>query len=135
MMTTRNLRTLARTSAAFVAIGAASVALAAPASAANAIDVISANTGTVGVDYSCDANAGVTSVKAMVGEPTAERPAALGVQNAVVCDGTPQTATITIVAAEGEAPLDTGGLMQIRAALVDANNIVVSGQAKIVVLQ
>ncbi|MET7771840.1 hypothetical protein [Nocardia sp. NPDC005366] len=133
MMTTRNPRIITR-AAAFVALSAALVAVAAPASAANAIDVVSAGSRAVGVDYSCDANAGVTSVKAMVGEPTAERPAALGAQDAVICDGTPQTAAIPMTRAEGEAPLEAGALMQVRVALVDRNNIVVSGQAKIVTL-
>ena len=126
-------RLLART-AAVIAVGALPVLAAGPAAAADIIDVTGANPAAVEIGYTCDAPTVVTSAKAMVGEPTADRPAALGMQEAVTCDGTERSTTITLVTAPGQVPLPPGAIMQVRVALVDKNDLVVAGQNKILQL-
>jgi hypothetical protein len=135
MMTTRNCQRCARTATVFVAMGAALVLAAGPALAANAVDIAGAAPGGVGVNYSCDASAGVTGIQAMAGDPNADRPAALGAQNTVTCDGAQHLATVPLTGATGEAPLQSGANVQVRVALVDQNDIVVHGQAKVLTLQ
>ncbi|MFQ6328473.1 hypothetical protein ACLMAL_20325 [Nocardia sp. CWNU-33] len=135
MMTTRNHHRTVRTATVFASMGAALVLTAAPALAANTVDITVAAPSSVGVEYNCGADAGVTSIKVMAGEPTAERPAALGTQNDVACDGSQHVATVSLAGAAGEAPLASGAVVQIRAALVDQNDVVISGQAKVLTLQ
>ncbi|MGW4364178.1 hypothetical protein ACWEKT_00915 [Nocardia takedensis] len=126
-------RPLARAAAVLAALTLPALA-AGTAAAADTIDVTGANPATVELSYSCDAPTIVTSAKAMVGEPTADRPAALGMQEAVTCDGAQRTTTIALVAAPGQAPLPPGAIMQVRVALVDRNDLVVAGQNKILQL-
>ncbi|MFE7802322.1 hypothetical protein [Nocardia sp. NPDC057440] len=135
MMTTRNHHRTVRTATVFASMGAALVLTAAPALAANTVDIAGAAPSSVGVEYTCDAAAGVTSIKVMAGEPTAERPAALGTETNVACDGSQHAATVALAGASGEAPLASGAVVQIRAALVDQNDTVISGQAKVLTLQ
>ncbi|MFX0581213.1 hypothetical protein [Nocardia nepalensis] len=123
MVTIRNYRRPAVISAFFAAIGLA----AAPALAANTIDVTGVGPANVGVDYSCDASAGVAAIRAMVGDPNADSPSATGTQNAVTCDGAQHTAVIILVG----TPLSAGQTVQVRVALVDRDDTVVSGQAKV----
>ncbi|MEV6429833.1 hypothetical protein [Nocardia sp. NPDC051463] len=135
MMTTRNHRGTVRTATVLASMGAALVLTAAPALAATTVDIAGATPNNVGVEYSCEADAGVTSIKVMAGEPTAERPAALGTQNDVACDGTQHAATVSLAGSSGETPLASGAVVQVRAALVDQNDVVISGQAKVLTLQ
>lgn len=114
----------------FAALGLALVTTAAPAFAANSIDVSGVGPTNVQVDYSCEATAGVTGIRAMVGAPEAEAPSAMGMQSAVTCDGKHQT---TVVALDGAA-LSAGQQVQVRVALVDSADTTVSGQAKLVTL-
>ncbi|MFD0361307.1 hypothetical protein ACFQZZ_07575 [Nocardia sp. GCM10030253] len=134
MVTTRNCQRSARIATVFAAMGAALVLAAAPALAEDTVDITGATPSTVAVSYNCDAAAGVKTIQAMAGEPTAERPAALGSQHNPTCDGTRHVATIPLTGATGEAPLQSGAVMQLRVALVDQNDIVVSGQAKVLTL-
>ncbi|MGO4615020.1 hypothetical protein AB4305_08110 [Nocardia sp. 2YAB30] len=134
MMTTRNCQRSARTAAVFVTMGAALVLAAAPALADNAIDIGGAAPSNVDVNYSCDASAGVTSLRAMAGEPTAEHPAAVGTQNDLTCDGAQHVATVPLAGATGQAPLQSGQVTQVRVALVGQNDVVVSGQSKVLTL-
>lgn len=135
MVTIRNYRRPALIVTAFGAIGLAIVSGAAPALAANTIDISGVGPANVGVDYSCEASAGVAGIKAMVGDPNANSPSATGTQNAVTCDGAQHTAVIVLVGTAGEdAPLSAGQTVQVRVALVDRDDIVVSGQAKVVSL-
>ncbi|WP_157762014.1 hypothetical protein [Nocardia yamanashiensis] len=111
------------------------VATAGPASAANSIDVSGVGPANVQVDYSCDASAGVASIQAMAGDPNAESPAATGSQRDVTCDGSAHTAVVVLTGASGaSAPLAAGQTVQVRVALVDRNDTVVTGQAKVVSL-
>ncbi|MEV6139598.1 hypothetical protein AB0L63_26810 [Nocardia sp. NPDC051990] len=126
MVTIRNYRSPALIVTVFGAMGLA----AAPALAANTIDVSGVGPANVGVDYSCDASAGVAGIRAMVGDPNADSPSATGAQNAVTCDGAQHTAVIILVG----TPLSAGQTVQVRVALVDRNDTVVSGQAKVVSL-
>ncbi|MEV4125506.1 hypothetical protein [Nocardia sp. NPDC049707] len=126
MVTIRNYRSPAVIVTVFGAIGLA----AAPALAANTIDVSGVGPANVGVDYSCDASAGVAGIRAMVGDPNADSPSATGTQNAVTCDGAQHTAVIILAG----TPLSAGQTVQVRVALVDRNDTVVSGQAKVVSL-
>ncbi|MFI6041665.1 hypothetical protein ACIA8C_08515 [Nocardia sp. NPDC051321] len=121
MVTIRNYRRSALVLAVFGAMGLA----AAPAHADNAIDIRDISPANVGVDYSCEPSAGVVGIKAMVGDPYADRPSATGSQNAVTCDGTGQSTVVNL-----DAPLSAGQAVQIRVALVDRDDNVVSGQAK-----
>ncbi|MEV0343463.1 hypothetical protein AB0H49_31045 [Nocardia sp. NPDC050713] len=130
MTTTPNSWRPARIVGVFAAMAAASVAAAAPALAAATLDITGAGSNLIQVDYTCDGSAGVTSIQAMMGEPDADRPAAQGIQNSVVCDGSPQSATVSLTADPGEPSLTSGSEAQVRVALVDSNGIVVSGQAK-----
>ncbi|MFD4429473.1 hypothetical protein [Nocardia sp. NPDC058497] len=119
----------------FGVMGLAIASTAAPALAANTIDITGVGPANVGVDYSCDAAAGVVAIKAMVGAPEAESPSATGTENVATCDGGPHTVVITLVGVAGEAaPLSKGQTVQIRVALVDRTDTVVSGQAKVVSL-
>jgi hypothetical protein len=111
-------------------MGTAVVVAAAPALAANAIDIVNASPGAIGVDYSCDSSAGVTGVRAMLGGATADRPAAEGIQKSLTCDGNHHSATIALTAAPDSAPMPAVASVQVRVALVDQNDVVVSGQAK-----
>ncbi|NNH68668.1 hypothetical protein HLB23_02020 [Nocardia uniformis] len=135
MTISRKNRRSALIIAAFAAVGFAVTSTAAPAHAANSIDVTGVGPVNVGVDYSCDATAGVVAIKAMVGDPDAESPSATGTQSSVTCDGTQQTAVIVLAGASGaDAPLSAGQTVQVRVALVDHEDTVVSGQAKVVSL-
>ncbi|MTE15261.1 hypothetical protein [Nocardia aurantiaca] len=134
MVTIRNRHRSATTAAVLAALGASALLAAAPAQAANTISVNAAGASAVDIDYTCEASAGVASIQAMVGDPNAERPAATGTQTAVICDGSPHTTTIPLIAAAGEPRLATGAAVQVRAALVDQNQTVVSGTAKLVML-
>jgi hypothetical protein len=131
MVTIRNYRRSARIVTVFGGMGVAVVVAAAPAlAAANAIDVTGVGPSNVGVNYNCDASAGVAGIQAMVGDPQANTPSATGTQNAVTCDGAQHEAVITLAG----APLSRGQQIQVRVALVDRNDTVVSGQAKVVTL-
>ncbi|MFC9997789.1 hypothetical protein [Nocardia sp. NPDC127526] len=135
MLTIRNHHRSTSQAAALVALAAAAIATAAPALAANSIDVTGVGPANVGVDYSCDASAGVAAIKVMIGAPDAESPSATGADNAVVCDGTLQSAVITVAGVTGDpAPLSKGQTVQVRVALVDHADTVVSGQNKVVSL-
>ncbi|WP_406274724.1 hypothetical protein OH799_01740 [Nocardia sp. NBC_00881] len=134
MMTTRNCQRSARTAAVFVTMGAALVLAAAPALADNAVDIAGVEPGNVGVNYSCDASAGATRLQAMAGEPTAEQPAAAGNQNDLICDGTQHVATVPLAGANGEAPLQSGKVVQVRVALTGQDDVVISGQTKVLTL-
>ncbi|WP_227999478.1 hypothetical protein [Nocardia australiensis] len=135
MVTNRNYRRPTLIGTIFGAMTLAGVLAAAPALAANTIDVSGVGPVNVGVDYSCDAPAGVAAIKAMVGDPNADSPSATGTQNAVTCDGAQHTAVVILVGAAGEdAPLSAGQTVQVRVALVDRDDTVVAGQAKVVSL-
>jgi hypothetical protein len=117
-------------------MGLALVSTAAPALAASTIDVTGVGPANVGVDYSCDASAGAVAIRAMVGDPRADNPSATGTQNTVTCDGAHQTAVVTLAGATGaDAPLSAGQTVQVRVALVDRDDTVISGQAKVVSLR
>ncbi|MFQ6394508.1 hypothetical protein ACLMAJ_13705 [Nocardia sp. KC 131] len=135
MVTAPNSQRCARAATALAAIAAASILATAPAHAANTVDITSAAPSSVEVDYNCEATAGVTSLQVMAGEPTTDRPAAIGAQNNLTCDGTQQVATVALTAAGGEPPLAQGAGVQVRAALVDQSDVVVSGQAKVLTLE
>ncbi|WP_433654532.1 hypothetical protein ACQPW1_27740 [Nocardia sp. CA-128927] len=129
MVNIRNYRRPARFMTILAAIGAAVVSAAAPALADNAIDISNIGPAAVGINYSCEASAGVVGIKAMVGDPNADSPSATGTQNAVTCDGTGQTTMVDL-----DAPLTAGQTVQVRVALVDRDDTVVSGQAKVATL-
>ena len=135
MVTTPNSQLCARAATALAAIAAASVLATAPAHAANTVDITGAAPSGVKVDYNCEAAAGVTSLKVMAGDPTADHPAAIGAQENLTCDGSQQVATVPLIAAGSEAPLVQGAGVQVRAALVDQTDVVVSGQAKVLTLE
>jgi hypothetical protein len=116
--------------AVFGVMSATVVATGAPASAADSLDIGGVGPANVAVDYSCDRSAGVAAVSVMVGDPDADSPSATGSQNAVTCDGTQQS---TVVLLTG-TPLSRGQRVQVRAALVKADDTVVTGQAKLVTL-
>ncbi len=135
MMTIRKYRRPALIATVFGAMGLAVASAAGPALAANTIDVTGVGPANIGVDYSCEASAGVTAIKAMVGDPQADSPSASGTQNAVTCDGAQHTAVVILAGAAGRnAPLSAGQTVQVRVALVDRDDTVVSGQAKVVTL-
>ncbi|CAM4503969.1 hypothetical protein NONI108955_37340 [Nocardia ninae] len=119
-------------------IGATALAIAsatAVAAAENSIDVSGVGPVNIGVDYSCEASAGVTAIRAMVGDPQADSPSATGTHTAVTCDGSRQTAVVLLTGANGtDAPLSAGQTVQVRVALVDSADTVVTGQAKVVSL-
>ncbi|MFI6774309.1 hypothetical protein [Nocardia sp. NPDC050412] len=130
MTTTRNCRRTTRVATGFAAMATALVVTAAPALAAATIDISRAGPTIVQVTYSCDDSDGVASIQAMMGEPTADGPAAQGIQNAVTCDNAQHDASIPMTATSGQPPLGSGQV-QVRVALVDRNDTVVSGQAKL----
>ncbi|MEU1545906.1 hypothetical protein [Nocardia sp. NPDC005745] len=135
MVTIRNYRRTALIVTVFSAAGLAVVSAAAPALADNTVDISGVGPANVGVDYSCDASAGVAGIKAMVGDPNADRPSATGAQNTVICDGARHTAVVLMVGADGEdASLSAGQTVQVRVALVDRNDVVVSGKANVFTL-
>ncbi|WP_433683378.1 hypothetical protein [Nocardia sp. CA-119907] len=135
MMTFRNYGRPALIATVFGVMGLGVISTAAPAFAANSIDVTGVGPTNIGVDYSCDAAAGVTAIKAMVGDPDADSPSATGTQTAVTCDGSQHSAVIILAGAAGrDAPLSAGQRVQVRVALVDRGDTVVSGQAKVVSL-
>ncbi|MGW0246753.1 hypothetical protein ACWDYH_08945 [Nocardia goodfellowii] len=127
MATLQNFHRPALGIALFGMAGAAVVATAAPALAANSIDATALGPANIAVDYSCDATAGATAIKAMVGAPDAEAPSAVGVQGSLTCDGNPHN---TVVVLDG-APLSRGQTVQVRIALVDNADNVITGQAKV----
>ncbi|MFI5782986.1 hypothetical protein [Nocardia sp. NPDC051570] len=130
MVTIRNHRRPALVVAVFGAIASAAVAVAPPALAADTIAVTGVGPVNVGVTYSCDDPARVVAIDAMAGAPTADRPAATGVQKDITCDGSPHD---TVVVLTG-LPLSAGQQVQIRVALVDGNETVVSGQNALLTL-
>ncbi|WP_067701553.1 hypothetical protein [Nocardia jejuensis] len=112
-------------------LGAAAVIAAAPAFATSSVDVTALAQDSVTVDYSCDASAGVSSIQAMVGEASAEGPAATGAQSSVTCDGSQHSASIALSPTAGAAPMPPGAKVQVRAALVDGSENVVTGTARL----
>ncbi|MEV6769359.1 hypothetical protein AB0N05_12120 [Nocardia sp. NPDC051030] len=119
----------------FAATSATLVLAAAPAFAANAVNINGVGPSSVEIDYTCDASAGVTSIQAMLGKTTAEAPAATGTQTAVTCDGSQHDTTVALTPAPGESPLQSGDAAQIRVALIDRNEVVVFGSAKAFTVQ
>ncbi|MBF6328446.1 hypothetical protein [Nocardia transvalensis] len=135
MVTIRKYRRPALITSVFGAMGLAVVAAAGPALAANTIDISGVGPANVGIDYSCDASAGVVAIKAMVGEPEADSPSATGTEKTVECDGARHTAVVALVGAgDADTPLSAGQTVQVRVALVDRHDTVISGQAKVVTL-
>ncbi|MET8428872.1 hypothetical protein [Nocardia sp. NPDC004860] len=122
------------TAAAVAALGAGVLLAAAPALAANSITVESAGASSIGIDYMCEASAGVAGILAMVGDPNADRPAATGQQDSFTCDGSQHAATIALTPVAGETPLVAGAPVQVRVALVDQSQTVVSGTARLLTL-
>ncbi|WP_328723550.1 hypothetical protein OHT52_31290 [Streptomyces sp. NBC_00247] len=122
-------------SARFTTVGVAmalAVALsAAPAFADNSIEITTVGSAELTVDYACEASAGVVAIKALMGDVNAELPSATGTQNDVTCDGSRHSATIAL---EGEQP-SAGQTVQVRAALVDGDNNVVTGHVKVVTFE
>ncbi|AHH19504.1 hypothetical protein NONO_c47200 [Nocardia nova SH22a] len=132
MMTGRKFRRPALVSTALLALGVAAVSAAGPALAANTIDIKGVGPANVGVDYTCDADSGTTAVKVMVGDPDADAPSATGAQPQITCDGQPQNTVVVLTGPDGApAQLSQGQTVQVRVALVDAKDIVVSGKANI----
>lgn len=134
MTTTRNYLRTPHVATVFATMATALVATAAPALAAATIDISRAGPAIVQVTYSCDNSDGVTSIQAMMGEPTADGPAAQGIQDAVTCDNIQHDSTIPMTETPGRQPLRSGQV-QVRVALVDRNDTVVSGQAKLFSMQ
>ncbi|MFI7664720.1 hypothetical protein [Nocardia sp. NPDC049526] len=134
MATTRNYRRTTHVATVFATMATALAVTAAPAVAAATIDISRAGPTIVQVTYSCDSSDGVTSIQAMMGEPTADGPAAQGAQNAVICDDTQHDTNIPMTETPGQSPLGSGQV-QVRVALVDRNDTVVSGQAKLFTIQ
>ena len=135
MMTSRNYRIPALVAAALAAMGLAAVSTAAPALAANTIDIKGVGPANVGVDYTCDATAAVSAVKVMVGDPNADAPSAVGTQPEITCDGGPQNTVVVLTGPDGApAQLSQGQTVQVRVALVDPKDIVVSGKANVFTL-
>ncbi|MEU0539602.1 hypothetical protein [Nocardia sp. NPDC005978] len=133
--TIRNHRRSALVLAALGALGTAAVIGAGPALADNAIDVSAVGPVNVGIDYSCDADAGITAINVLVGAPDAEQPSATGTEAAPVCDGKKQTTVVTLAGINGaDGTLKAGDKVQVRAALVDKAESVIEGQAKLVTL-
>ncbi|MFI9403450.1 hypothetical protein [Nocardia sp. NPDC052316] len=132
MVTIRNSARIA------TVIGATALAIASAstvAAAENAIEVSGVGPVNIGIDYSCEPTAGVAAIRVMVGDPQADSPSATGTQTAVTCDGSRQSAVVLLTGANGtDAPLAAGQTVQVRAALVDSNDTVVTGQAKVVSL-
>jgi hypothetical protein len=123
-------RRTARVGTVLGAAGAAVALAAGTAFAADAIDVTGVGPSNIQVNYSCDASAGVAAIGVMAGDPQAAQPSATGTQNSVTCDGAQHT---TVVVLQG-TPLSGGRQVQVRAALVDRNDTVVKGTAKLFTL-
>ncbi|WP_280433457.1 hypothetical protein [Nocardia brasiliensis] len=71
----------------------------------------------------------------MVGDPQAESPSATGTEAGVICDGSPQSAVVMVAGVDGSPePIQRGQTVQVRMALVDAADTVISGTAKVVSL-
>ncbi|SUA79756.1 Uncharacterised protein [Nocardia otitidiscaviarum] len=130
MRTIRNYRRSALLTAALGATATALVATAAPAVAANSIDVTGVGPANIGIDYSCEPTAGVVAAKVLVGAPEADSPSASGSHSALICDGSARSAVIALTG----APLSAGQTVQVRVALVDHTDTVVSGRAEVVTL-
>ncbi|NKY87311.1 hypothetical protein [Nocardia veterana] len=127
-----NVRRPALLATAVVAMGWAAVSTAAPALAADSIDIKGVGPANVGVDYTCDAASGVSAIKVMVGDPNAEAPAATGAQPEITCDGQAQSTVVLLTGPDGApAQLSRGQTVQVRVALVNARDIVVTGKANV----
>ncbi|MFF3567062.1 hypothetical protein [Nocardia jiangxiensis] len=111
-------------------VGAVVALAAGTAFAANGIDVTGIGPTNVMVNYSCDPSAGVTALKVMAGAPDADHPSATGSQNRFTCDGAQHSAVVIL---QG-TPMARGQRVQVRAALVDRNDTVVKGTAKVATL-
>ncbi|WP_157163590.1 hypothetical protein [Nocardia aobensis] len=132
MMTGRNYRSSALFVTALAGMGLAAVSTAAPALAANTIDIKGVGPANVGVDYTCDANSGTSAVKVMVGDPNADAPSAMGTQSQVTCNGQTQSTVVELTGPDGSpAQLQQGQTVQVRVALVDPQDTVVSGKANV----
>ncbi len=135
MISSRNRRRPALVATALAGLGLAAVVTAAPALAANTIDIKGVGPANVGVDYTCDANSGAVAVKVMVGDPKADAPSAVGAQPQITCDGGPQNTVVVLTGPDGSpAQLAQGQTVQVRVALVDSKDIVVSGKANVYTL-
>ncbi|MEV5651097.1 hypothetical protein AB0L57_22850 [Nocardia sp. NPDC052254] len=131
-MTSRNRRRPALLVTALAALGVAAISTAAPALAANTIDIKGVGPANVGVDYTCDAASGAVAVKVMVGDPQADAPSAMGAQPQITCDGGAQNTVVVLTGPDGSpAQLSQGQTVQVRVALVDAKDIVVTGKANV----
>ncbi|WP_330179341.1 hypothetical protein OHB26_23065 [Nocardia sp. NBC_01503] len=135
MVTTRIRQRSACTVIALTALGAALVSTAPAAFAADTIEVQSASADAVAVDYSCAADAGVTTIQVLVGDPNADHPSAQGTPVTPTCDGGRHQATISLSAAAGGGPLSSGQTVQVRAGLLDENQMVVKGTARVLELE
>lgn len=135
MLTGHNYRRPAFVTTALAALTLAAVATAAPVLADNTIDIKGVGPANVGVDYTCDADSGAVAVKVMAGAPDADAPAATGAQTDITCDGRPRDTVVVLAGTDGSpAQLSQGQTVQVRAALVDAGDIVVSGKANVFTL-
>ncbi|WP_067676186.1 hypothetical protein [Nocardia miyunensis] len=130
MVTLGKFRHTARLSIVVGTAGAAVALAAGPAFAANGIDVTGVGPSNIKVNYSCDASAGVSAIRVMAGDPTSDRPTGTGTQKAITCNGAQHT---TVVILQG-TPLSGGRQVQVRAALVDRNDTVIKGTAKLFTL-
>ncbi|RJO70885.1 hypothetical protein D5S18_27265 [Nocardia panacis] len=111
-------------------MASAVLGFAAPAQAATSIDIGAVGPANIAVDYSCEPSSGVVAIRAMVGDPNADAPSADGTQTAVTCDGGTHNAIVGLVG----TPVAAGQTVQVRVALVDRDEIVVTGQAKLLSL-
>ncbi|MRH89737.1 hypothetical protein GFY24_20200 [Nocardia sp. SYP-A9097] len=135
MVTTRIRQRSASTAIALAALGAALISTAPAAFAADTIEVSGASTSAVAIDYACDADAGVVAIQALVGDPNADHPSAQGTPVTPTCDGSRHQATIALSTATGGGPLASGQVVQVRAGLVDENQMVIKGTAKVLPLE
>ncbi|WP_460718777.1 hypothetical protein [Nocardia heshunensis] len=134
MVTIRNQWRSAGVVTALAVLGAVGLFTAPSAFAVNSIAVDSATASAVAIEYTCESSAGVAAIDAMVGDPNAEGPAATGTQTSVTCDGSQHNATIALTATPGQPALASGAGVQVRVALVDRSETVVSGTAKLLTL-
>ncbi len=131
-MTGRNCRRPAFLATTLVALGLTAVSTAGPALAADTIDIKGVGPANVGVDYTCDASSGASAIKVMVGDPNADAPSATGTQPEITCNGQSQSAVVVLAGPDGTpAHLAPGQTVQVRVALVDPHDTVVSGKANI----
>lgn len=135
MVISRKLQGYGRIAVVCLATGAALGLVTAPAWAGTTLDIAGASPNSVAVDYTCDPSSEVKSVKAMAGEPDAERPAEIGSQSNPTCDGGQHRVTITLAVATGETALKSGDVAQVRVALMDQSETVITGQAKVLTLE